>query len=42
MELIRSFRDGICSDGSMCNNLMNTILIVGFGRVIAHSVLALT
>ena len=42
MELIRNFRDGICSDGSMCSYIMNTIIIGGFGSVIAHSVLALT
>ena len=42
MELIRNFRDGICSDGSMCSYIMNTFIIVGFGSVIAHSVLALT
>ena len=32
MELIRNFRDGICSDGSMCSYIMNTIIIVGFGN----------
>ena len=40
--IILQVRDSICEDGSLCDLLMNTIIIIGFGGVMAQSITVLS
>ena len=40
--MLLQVRDSICEDGSLCDLLMNTIIIIGFGGVMAQSIAVLS
>ena len=40
--MLLQVRDSICEDGSLCDLLMNTIIIIGFGGVMAQRITVLS
>ena len=42
IAMLLQVRDSICEDGSLCDLLMNTIIIIGFGGVMAQSITVLS
>ena len=36
--ILLQVRDGMWEDGTLCNAMMNVILVVGFGSVIVNSI----
>ena len=40
--MLLQVRDSMCEDGSLCDLVMNSIIILGFGGVMAQSIAVLS
>jgi|KNS7Surf_BmetaT_FD_contig_31_3365428_length_772_multi_3_in_0_out_0_3 hypothetical protein len=40
--IILQVRDSMCEDGSLCDLVMNTLIITAFGGVMAQSIVVLS
>ena len=40
--IILQVRDSMCEDGSLCDLVMNTLIIAAFGGVMAQSIVVLS